>query len=141
MSDELHIGMAEPRPGISIPIVDCKSWYLAGRTPRCRKDLDLECCASCQSRETRNGDLSNPPIIGRGEAIPPHRPAPARAVIEAKKPIRGLGDLVAKATTTIGIKPCGKCKERQAMLNKLVPFPVAQEEGTNGSPEGKSSAT
>lgn len=35
---------------------------------------------------------------------------------------RGLGDTIAYFTTAIGIKPCGGCKERQEMLNKLVPY-------------------
>lgn len=35
---------------------------------------------------------------------------------------RGLGDTIAKATTALGIKPCGGCKERQKLLNKLVPY-------------------
>jgi hypothetical protein len=36
--------------------------------------------------------------------------------------MRGLGDVVAAVTTAVGIKPCGGCKERQAALNRLVPF-------------------
>jgi hypothetical protein len=35
--------------------------------------------------------------------------------------VRGLGDMVAKATSAFGVKPCGKCKERQRKLNKAVP--------------------
>lgn len=35
---------------------------------------------------------------------------------------RGLGDTVAKITSAVGVKPCGKCKERQAKLNDLVPY-------------------
>ena len=35
---------------------------------------------------------------------------------------RGLGDTIAKLTTAVGIKPCGGCKERQKLLNKLVPY-------------------
>ncbi len=35
---------------------------------------------------------------------------------------RGLGDSLAKLTSAIGIKPCGGCKERQALLNKFVPY-------------------
>lgn len=38
---------------------------------------------------------------------------------------RGLGDTIAKAiqVATLGIvKPCEKCKERQAKLNRLVPY-------------------
>ena len=34
----------------------------------------------------------------------------------------GLGDTIAKVTTAFGIKPCGGCKERQAKLNKLMPY-------------------
>lgn len=37
--------------------------------------------------------------------------------------VRGLGDIVARATKSVGIKPCGKCKERQRKLNKLAPMP------------------
>ena len=39
-----------------------------------------------------------------------------------KPPMRGLGDAIARVTTAVGVKPCGGCKERQAMLNRLVPF-------------------
>jgi hypothetical protein len=35
---------------------------------------------------------------------------------------RGLGDTIAKITSAVGIKPCGGCKERQEILNKLVPY-------------------
>lgn len=34
----------------------------------------------------------------------------------------GLGDTIAKITKSVGIKPCGGCKKRQAALNKLVPY-------------------
>jgi hypothetical protein len=40
-------------------------------------------------------------------------------------PSRGLGDTLAKVIqkVTLGkVKPCGKCKERQAKLNQLVPY-------------------
>ena len=33
----------------------------------------------------------------------------------------GLGDAVAAATKSVGIKPCGGCKKRQAALNKATP--------------------
>ncbi len=39
---------------------------------------------------------------------------------------RGLGDVIAKATTAMGLKPCGKCKQRQKKLNTLVPTPENQ---------------
>jgi hypothetical protein len=37
-------------------------------------------------------------------------------------PLRGLGDVVARVTSAIGIKPCGGCKKRQQKLNELVSF-------------------
>lgn len=40
--------------------------------------------------------------------------------------MRGLGDLVAKVTTAMGIQPCPSCKARQQALNRLVPFPAGQ---------------
>lgn len=51
-----------------------------------------------------------------------------RATIDAPEPIvhvcksRGLGDTIARITRAVGIKPCGGCKERQANLNRLVPY-------------------
>lgn len=33
----------------------------------------------------------------------------------------GLGDLVAKATSAVGIKPCAPCQKRQAQLNGMFP--------------------
>lgn len=38
------------------------------------------------------------------------------------EPSRGLGDTIAKATKAIGIKPCGRCRERQKLLNKVLPY-------------------
>ncbi len=35
---------------------------------------------------------------------------------------RGLGDTIAKVTKAVGITPCGGCEERQAALNRLVPY-------------------
>jgi hypothetical protein len=34
----------------------------------------------------------------------------------------GLGDVVKRATSTVGIKPCGGCAERAARLNNRVQF-------------------
>jgi len=33
----------------------------------------------------------------------------------------GLGDVIAGATKAVGIKPCGKCQERRAALNRATP--------------------
>lgn len=41
---------------------------------------------------------------------------------EYAMPSRGLGDTIAKVTRKLGIKPCGGCKERQKLLNALVPY-------------------
>jgi hypothetical protein len=60
---------------------------------------------------------------------------------EARQPMRGLGDVVAAVTTAVGIKPCGGCKQRQAALNRLVPFASAEgspapTESTSASADG-----
>lgn len=42
--------------------------------------------------------------------------------VESPQPhVRGVGDLVAKVTSKVGIKPCGGCKKRQAVLNHYFP--------------------
>lgn len=38
------------------------------------------------------------------------------------EPSRGVGDTIAKATKAIGIKPCGGCRKRQELLNKVLPY-------------------
>lgn len=35
---------------------------------------------------------------------------------------KGLGDSIKKVTDTLGIKQCGGCKRRQALLNKFFPY-------------------
>lgn len=42
--------------------------------------------------------------------------------LAGKVPARGLGDVVAKMTQKMGIKPCGGCKKRQQWLNEKFPF-------------------
>tara|TARA_R100001463_G_scaffold94597_1_gene149148 strand:+ start:349 stop:618 length:270 start_codon:yes stop_codon:yes gene_type:complete len=32
---------------------------------------------------------------------------------------RGLGDTIKRATTAVGIKPCGGCQKRREQLNKM----------------------
>jgi len=39
-----------------------------------------------------------------------------------QKPVRGAGDIVAKITSAIGIKPCSGCQQRQETLNDLFPL-------------------
>lgn len=33
----------------------------------------------------------------------------------------GLGDVIADGTKALGVKPCGKCRKRQAWLNRVTP--------------------
>jgi hypoxanthine phosphoribosyltransferase len=71
------------------------------------------------------------------------------------QPSRGLGDTIAKGIhrlTRGKIKPCGGCKKRQAVLNRVVPFrqkqaksngqpPAKRSTGTSGSPFRYTSGT
>jgi hypothetical protein len=34
----------------------------------------------------------------------------------------GLGDLIKRATSVVGIKPCGGCQRRAAALNRWITF-------------------
>lgn len=36
--------------------------------------------------------------------------------------LRGAGDVVARMTSAVGIKPCAPCKQRQEKLNRWWPF-------------------
>jgi hypothetical protein len=36
--------------------------------------------------------------------------------------IRGVGDVVAKVTKAVGIKPCPPCQKRRQWLNKYFPI-------------------
>jgi hypothetical protein len=36
--------------------------------------------------------------------------------------LTGLGDVVSIATSAVGVKPCGGCKQRQEKLNQIFPF-------------------
>ena len=47
---------------------------------------------------------------------------------------KGLGDTIAKATKLVGIKPCGACKKRQALLNKMVPYKTKDKNAQDISP-------
>ena len=46
----------------------------------------------------------------------------AEQELQRGKMSRGLGDTIANVTKAVGIKPCGGCKKRQAILNKAVPY-------------------
>jgi len=34
----------------------------------------------------------------------------------------GLGDVIKRATSTVGIRPCGSCEQRAAALNRWLGF-------------------
>lgn len=50
---------------------------------------------------------------------PPHR---VRLPGFIKDEEIGLGDVIKRATTYIGIKPCGGCERRAAVLNRWLVF-------------------
>ena len=45
-----------------------------------------------------------------------------RIVPVAPQPMRGLGDLVARATSALGVPTCASCEQRQALLNSMFSF-------------------
>lgn len=80
------------------------------------RDLPLE---KCNGYRTRHG-------------FPPFQRQADGTLTEAEwtpgMPARGVGDLIAKATSAIGIKPCGGCKQRQSALNRFLPFAIRDDE-------------
>jgi hypothetical protein len=98
---------------LMLPIIDCKAWRVLGGSPTCTAGHDLESCATCEHRVSRQGNMIDPPIMGPKPPVAPE-PQPER--------IRGLGDVVAAVTKTVGIRPCGGCQKRREALNRAVPF-------------------
>jgi hypothetical protein len=41
--------------------------------------------------------------------------------VKLKRPI-GLGDVIKRATSAVGIRPCGGCQKRAELLNRAVSF-------------------
>jgi len=75
--------------------------------------------------------MIDPPIIGPKPPVAPE-PQPER--------IRGLGDVIAAVTKTVGIRPCGGCQQRREALNRAIPFGKAPVAGTPvGDLPGKAS--
>lgn len=99
---------------LSINIVDCKSWSLYQMQPRCSQEHDVSQCESCSHRQTREGNLQDPPIFIDINASQVEKPLP--------KQIKGLGDAIEAVTKAVGIKTCGGCAQRRDKLNALVPF-------------------
>jgi len=120
--------------GVRLPVVDCRAWRIHASAPECGKGFDVATCETCEARESREGDLKNPPLFGR--------PQPNGRVPQAARPaLRGLGDAVALVTEATGIDRavrrltgggCG-CGKRREALNRLVPFRAAG--GPQESPE------
>lgn len=52
----------------------------------------------------------------------PHRPRRVRLPGFVRDEDVGLGDVVKRATSTVGIRPCGGCERRAAVLNRWVAF-------------------
>jgi hypothetical protein len=109
--------------GKTIEPVDCTRWVVRGMTPCCRMGLDVSRCSDCTEQEPRHGNWTNPPVY----ELPVVTATPATPPPSAPARMRGLGDVIARATTAIGIKPCGGCKKRQEALNKAVPFGKPKE--------------
>jgi len=91
--------------------------------------IDVTACATCvwRHRKPTAGLRASPDGLQPEVPAVEHRPPSQRAAQPngawtKDQPSRGLGDVVAKATSAIGIKPCGGCKQRQAWLNKVWPF-------------------
>ena len=55
------------------------------------------------------------------ENAPPARRTVRLPVFVSDEPV-GLGDVIKRATSTIGIKPCGGCAQRATRLNSRVAF-------------------
>jgi hypothetical protein len=60
------------------------------------------------------------PRTGADEAA--HRPRRVRLPGFVRDEDVGLGDVVKRATSTVGIRPCGGCERRAAALNRWVAF-------------------
>jgi hypothetical protein len=87
--------------------VNCVNWRLDGS---CAIGKDASKCATCQHRVG---------MVIHSKAQPPKPAKPAN-----DGTMRGLGDVIARIASALGIKQkpgCG-CKQRQEKLNKLVPF-------------------
>ena len=119
-----HVRIGEVR----LDVIDCKAWRIMHGKPVCRLGRDLAGCQTCEARQSRNGDLRNPPVFGTRDT-----PLPAPEPRRTSGRMRGLGDLVATVTRATGIDrvvnrvtkgKCG-CGRRRESLNRLVPFGAA----------------
>jgi hypothetical protein len=122
----LHVGHVRISPTVMLPIVDCRKWRVMHGAPECVLGRDVNGCAACEVRESREGNLREPPVLGT-EPRPAAAPAfslsaEAMPAEPQRQPWRGMGDVVASATKLVGIQPCGGCQRRREALNRLMPF-------------------
>lgn len=87
------------------PVIDCPQWQAPNRCLVAGVTVSPGVCRHCLEKKLGGEHLKKTQAL----------------------PVRGMGDIIAAATTAIGIKPCGGCKERQAKLNQL--FPLNQPQG------------
>lgn len=109
----------------------------------------LHGCANCPFGSVVDGEAVCSKVPGRirfwddafkcpedrwGRAFVAHLSAVPRPVPNVKPKMAGAGDLVKRVTDALGIPQCGGCVERQAALNKLLPF------GSSSPPAGDANA-
>ena len=93
----------------------CQTWHCLSRA-KCERCRDLEGDRAWREMIARNFEVPGGEIDWK---------CPHGLHWGDGGPIRGLGDLVAKAIKFVSrgrIKPCGGCKKRRKRLNELVPF-------------------
>ena len=65
-------------------------------------------------------------------------PEPARIRVPFLQRPMGAGDIVAAATSAMGVKPCGPCEERKRKMNQRVQFTPWRERHSNDHAQGAS---
>ena len=59
-------------------------------------------------------------MLGHFDGSPDHEDCQTCSSYQGRS--RGAGDVVARASKLVRIKPCQGCKKRQTLLNRLIPF-------------------
>lgn len=108
--------------GLSLPIADCKSWRVAGTAPVCILGLDTAQCETCSSRDSREGNIIDPPLFAGMASPPAPTPIVAPTRPERQPRMRGMGDVVQAITKALHIGTCGGCAKRRDALNRIIPF-------------------
>ena len=82
-----------------------------------RKQLRRLAChtrAHCRACRTDADWREN--VTGLREFPCPH------GVTKLTMPVKGAGDVIENITSAVGIKPCGGCKRRKEIANKIFPL-------------------